>query len=286
MFDAVLRIAPFNIRLRSPFDSVVQHVETFYAAYPRIGHETFIDFDISIVPGRGLHRWIKPQARFELDGTDPFLPLPIDQAAPLFEWGLNWSIASRPLGYLVMHAAVLARDGNAIVLPGFPGAGKSTLCASLMLLADWQLFSDELAILDPSSSELQPNPRPISLKNESIDVVRQLPCARIGPSYPDTRKGTISHAAPNPPSIANSESTARCRWIVFPQFEAGCRPQCEELTRAEAFALISEQSFNKERMGKSGFDALCAMLDGARCFQIDYGSTEDGLALVQSICSS
>lgn len=285
MLDIVLRIAPFNVRLRSPFAVVQEHIQRFYAGNTRVQPgNAFVDFDIQILPGEGVRRWARPQARFLLDDLEPFLPLPADQAAPLFEWGLNWSIASRPLGYLVMHAAVLARGDQAIVLPGFPGAGKSTLCASLMLLDGWRLLSDELAILDPETARLHPNPRPVSLKNTSIDVVRRFDGAQLGPSYLDTRKGTISHAGVTAKSSAAAEDTATCRWIVFPQFKAGTLPHREAISRAEAFALISEQSFNKERMGEAGFHALCRMLDGATCHTVDFGTTDDGLRLIKAIC--
>ena len=230
-----------------------------------------------------MRRWWRPQVRFLLDDAESFFPLPSEQAAPMLEWGLNWCVAGRPLGYLVMHAAVLAKEGNAVMMPGFPGAGKSTLCASLCFLDHWQLLSDELAILDPASGELQPHPRPISLKNESINLVAAFQGARLGPIYADTRKGDISHAACPASSVAVASRTARVRWIVFPKFLRDTSPVCEEISRPEAFALISEQSFNNERMGEVGFYALCSMLSDARCFQITYGSTEDGLRLIHGI---
>lgn len=284
MLDTRLRIPPFNLRIRSAHPKVAAHLAHFYGAYRRLDGTSFIDFDLEVASGRGLRRYWRAQSRLKIDGAEPFLPLPADQAAPLLEWGLNWAIASRPLGYLVLHAAVVARQDAALVLPGFPGAGKSTLCASLCWLGDWRLLSDELAILDPITGDLTPNPRPIALKNESIEIVSRFPGARLGPSYADTRKGTVSHAAAPPHSIRDAEFPARCRWIVFPRFVRGTAGSIERIDRAEAFALISEQSFNKERMGESGFSALCGMLDGADCHAIEYGSTEQGLALIESIC--
>lgn len=285
MIDVTLYLAPVTVRLRAPFGTVRHHLETFYpdALRPsgRTGH--FIDFDIRIAHGTGWRRWLRPQARFLLDNTEPFLPLPASQAAPLFEWGLNWCLASRPLGYLVMHAAVVARDGDALVMPGSPGAGKSTLCAALTFIDQWQLLSDELAILAPESGSLQPNPRPISLKNESIDIVARFPGARLGRRYADTRKGTISHAAPPAASRTAVARQARCRWVIFPRFTPGSAPRCEAIGRAEAFARIAEQSFNRDRMGDTGFHALCGMLDKARCFDIAYDSTETALAMVRDI---
>ena len=286
MIDAVLHIAPFNVRIRSPFAAVGQHLETFYSGSHRVSPGSFIDFDIQVLHGKAARRWWRPQARFLLDGAEPFFPLPADQSAPMFEWGLNWCVASRPLGYLVMHAGVLAHAGDALMLPGFPGAGKSTLCASLCLLDHWRLLSDELAILDPTTGLLQPHPRPISLKNASIGLVSAFPQVRIGPVYRDTRKGDISHAACPSASVAAAAETARVRWVVFPRFDAGSAPRCGEISRAEAFALISEQSFNKERMGEVGFDALCELLSGARCFEAVYGSTTEGLRLLGEIADA
>lgn len=281
--DTVLHIAPYTVRLRSPFSVLQRHLDGFYADVPRGGRQDFIDFDVQVLPAGGLRRVWHPQARFLLDGEEPFFPLPAQQAAALFEWGMNWCVAQRPLGQLVMHAAVVAQGDAALMMPGFPGAGKSTLCAALLHLAGWRLLSDELAILDPASGMLLPHPRPISLKNASIAVVEAFPGARLGPVYRDTRKGDITHAACPAASMRQADVPARVRWVAFPRFDAGAAPHCERLSRAEAFVLISEQSFNNERMGEVGFDALCGLLSGAECFEMVYGSTDDALALVRQI---
>ena len=286
MFESLLRVPPFNLRLRSPFASVERHLADFYGDYPRLEPDAFVDLDLRIEPGRGIRRLWRPQARFLVNGEDPFFPLPADQAPALLEWGLNWSIASQTLGYLVVHAAVLARDdGRALVIPGFPGAGKSTLCAALAFLKQWRLLSDELTILDPETGEVIPNPRPISVKNDSIQIVGGFPGARMGPRYRDTRKGDISLVAAPADAVRAAETPARCNWIVFPRFDRGAAPSIESIPKAEAFALISEQSFNKERLGETGFRTLCRMLDESTCYGIEYGSTDDGLRLVEQICA-
>ncbi len=283
--DTTLRIPPFNIRLQSPFEEVEAHLARFYSRCERIVGDHFVDFHIRLLPGSGIHRFWRPQARFLVDDQNPFIPLPADQAAPMFEWGLNWTVASRSLGYSVLHAAVLAKGEDAIILPGFPGAGKSTLCASLALLEGWRLFSDELAILDPSDGRLLPHPRPISLKNQSIDIVAGFPGARIGPRFEDTRKGTVAHAAAPESSMDQASQPGRPRWLVFPRFEAGAQTQVVEIPRAEAFALIQQQSFNRDRMGDVGFDTICRLLSEVRCYATVYGSTLSGLEGIHRIVS-
>lgn len=267
---------------------MTDHLAFYYDDYhtkPQSDEYDFIDLDVALFPGRGIRRFWHRQSRFLLDTDEPFLPLPIEQAAPLLEWGLNWCMAIRPLGYLAIHAAVVARGGDAILLPGFPGAGKSTLCSSLVFLDGWRLLSDELALLDPVSGNLHPHPRPINLKNDSIGIVSSFPGARLGPHYFDTRKGTVAMAAPPIDSIKSAEQPARCRQVIFPTFVTGEDNWCEEISKAESFALIAEQSFNRDRMGESGFKALCNMLNEAKCYQIGYRSTDEALIMINSICS-
>jgi len=74
--------------------------------------------------------------------------------------------------------------------------------------------------------------------------------------------------------------------VVFPSFASGSAGDVAEICRAEAFALISEQSFNRERMGETGFRALCSMLDACRCYTIEYGDTQTALRLVDQICET
>lgn len=279
LLDAVIRIPPFVVRLRSEFLSVASHVDRFYSNYHR-PKSAFVDFDVRLVRTGLVRSFLSPQVRLLVDDLDPFLPLPACQAAPMLEWGLNWAIASRPLGYLVIHAAVLAKGDSAVVLPGVPGAGKSTLCASLSWLADWRVLSDELAILDPVTGALAPNPRPICLKNQSIDIVNKFGLVSMGPSYLDTRKGTVSHASIPAKSVLGADLLAKCRWVVFPRFSPNSAMRIDRISRADAFVRISEQSFNKERMGEDGFEVLSGMLDQAKCFEIEYGSTADALKLI------
>lgn len=286
MVDTVLEIPPFVVRVRSSFPAVARHLAFFYRDCRRPADDAFVDFDIRLRPGQGLRRWWRAQVRFELDGAEPFHPLPAEQAAPMFEWGLNYCVAQRPLGTLVMHAAVLAQGERALMLPGFPGAGKSTLCASLALCEQWRLLSDELAILDPVDGRLIPHPRPISVKNRAIAVVSAFPGARLGPVYNDTRKGSVSHLASPASALREACVRPRVAWVVFPRFDPQAPPRCAQISRVEAFALISEQSFNQERMGEHGFRALCDLLDAARCYEIGYRSTDEGLALVRQLCAA
>ena len=106
---------------------------------------------------------------------------------------MNWCVSIHANEYLKLHAAVVARGGTALIMPGVPGAGKSTLCAALGLNG-WRVLSDEHALIPPGTAEVVPLCRPVSLKNESIALIESFSQnAVFGPVSEETHKGTVAH---------------------------------------------------------------------------------------------
>src|SRR5437762_2465625 len=216
-----LRTGPVVNRIRSRMPKIAQNVALHYADHAIEDSSGFADFHVRIAPPRNLRRWIKPQVHFQFDGARPFLPLPANQAFAMLEWGLNWCVSAHCHQFLVVHAASVERSGLAVLLPGNPGAGKSTLCAGLVNRG-WRLLSDELSLLDLATGGVVPLPRPVSLKNESIDAIRRFsPGTVLGPPVHDTVKGSVAHMKPPTDSVRRAMETARPRWIVMPRYEGG-----------------------------------------------------------------
>ncbi|RMG29230.1 MAG: HprK-related kinase A [Gammaproteobacteria bacterium] len=283
MADALaFRVGPWTVRLHTPLPEVRRTAAFLYRDYPRPGPEAFVDYEIALLPGRGGRRWWRPQVRFLFEGQEPFAPLTRAQAYPFFEWGLNWCLAHHTADYLVLHAAVLERDGRALVLPGPPGAGKSTLCAALAL-SGWRLLTDELGLLSPADGCFHPLPRPVSLKNAAIDVIRRFSsAAALGPSCHDTHKGTVAHLRVPAGAVAALERPARPGRIVFPRFVPGLAGlRAGRLERARALVQLAEQAFNLALLGEAGFEALCALVDGTEALTLEYGDLAPALAWLE-----
>ena len=135
--------------------------------------------------------------------------------------------------YLLLHSAVVERQGKAVLFPAWPGSGKSTLSAALSLRG-WRLITDEFGMLKPGINEMVPLPRCIPLKNESIDVIRQFaPEAVMGPVFGKTRKGDVAHLSPGADSVRRMQETAVPAYVVFPRFvkEAPVKVQTEALSQ-------------------------------------------------------
>ncbi len=273
-----LRTGPFRFLIYSRRPDVVRGLATLYADFPVQEAADFHDYHIRIDKVSGPRRWYRPQVNFWQDGYSPFKPLPVQHAFALLEWGMNWCIAAEGQHYLMLHAAVLERNGRAVILPGDPGAGKSTLTAALVQ-SGWRLLSDELTLVDRRDGLIAPLARPISLKNHSIDIIRaRYPAAVIGDTSLDTHKGSVAHVRPPRESVERMDEKARPAHIVFPRWRADARTRLQPHSRADAFIHAATHGFNYSRMGRLGFQLNAALIDACDCWDFEYSSLDEALA--------
>ncbi|MFP5382053.1 MAG: HprK-related kinase A [Gammaproteobacteria bacterium] len=274
-----MRTGPFSVRVQSGVPQVAEGLAQLYGQFEvRSPHEAFADFHVSVDPPRGLRRWVRPQVSFALDGVPPFKPLPLDQAFPMLEWGLNWCVSTRAHQYLIIHAGVVEKNGRAAILPAPPGSGKSTLTAALML-SGWRLLSDELTLIDRKSGLLHPLPRPISLKNQSIDIIRAFNAeAFVNRESRDTVKGTVAHLRPLRESVRRQHEPARPGWVIFPRWVAGAPATLQPRSRAQTFMFLAQNAFNYSHLGADGFRVGSALIDQATCYDFEYGALDDAIA--------
>lgn len=274
-----LRTGPVVTSVRSRLDAVVSGIALHYAEHS-VGQATdFADFHVSVQRPLGLRRWIAPQVMFRFDGTASFAPLPGDQGFPMLEWGLNWCVSNHCHQFLIVHAAVLERGGRALLLPAPSGSGKSTLCAGLAFNG-WRLLSDELALLDPARGHVAPLPRPLSLKNESIDAIQAFASQAVfGAAVRETMKGTVAYVRPPAEAVARAAETALPAWVVFPRFVPGSHAVLEPTPKARAFMGLVECAFNYNVHGRNGFAALSRLVDAVDCYKFSYSSLEEAVSV-------
>ena len=274
---------PFRFRLQSGQPGVVRGLATLYADFPIEDDSGLRDFHIVVDSVVGPRRWYRPQINFWLDGRSPFKPLPQEHAFALLEWGMNWCVAGHCHHYLLLHAAVLERNGRCVILPGDPGAGKSTLTAALVLCG-WRLLSDELAIIDRDDGLLVPLARPVSLKNQSIDIIRAFDANAVlgAPAY-DTHKGTVSHLRPSADSVARMHEKGRAAHMVFPRWRAGASTALHARSKADAFMHAANHSFNYSLLGRLGFDLNAQLIDGCAYWDFEYSRLEEALAVFENL---
>jgi hypothetical protein len=278
-----LRTGAFITLIRSSVPSVAHGIGALYADFPLEEHSDFADFHISLEPPPTLRRWLYPQIVFDFDGYTPFKPLPLDQAFPMFEWGLNWCVSSHANQYLIIHAAVMEKSGFAVIMPAPPGSGKSTLCAALVNRG-WRLLSDELALISKDDGRAVPLPRPVSLKNESIGVIREFePTAIINRECRDTIKGTVAHMKPPGDSVARALETAKPGWVIFPRYRKDATTSLQPRSKGSTLMAVADNAFNYSLLGTAGFHMLADMIDACDCYDFTYSDLDQAIEVFAAL---
>ena len=275
-------LGPFLVRVRSDLPGVYDYLSRLYTDFP-LALDQGSHFDIAVVATRGFRRWFRPQANLIVNGDRPFLPLPADISGALFEWSLNWCIGTYAQQWIAVHAAVLERNGRALVLSGESGAGKSTLCASLVSRG-WRLFSDEFALIDPDSGRLTPLPRPISLKNASIAIVRaRSRDAVFGAEGVDIEGARFVHMKPPSESVRRAGEQAVPGWIILPRWAAGRPTALEALPKVHALMRLTDQSFNYNYLGARGYQCVVDLVGRSDCYTLEYSDLDDVLPRLDAL---
>lgn len=279
-----LQVASFRCLVRSDTGLLAAPFRQLYRDYAvEPTPAGFYDFRIRLSKSRSKF-WKNPLVNFDWEGSSPFPAHPLAHAHPLFEWGLNWCVATASGLHTVIHSAVVERDGLALVLPGQPGAGKSTLCAALAH-GGWRLLSDELTIVSQADGRVQAVPRPISLKNGSIGLIGdRFPTADLTRPVTQTHKGSIAYARAPDAAVAFAKVSAPIGYVVFPKYKAGAEMAYEPLSRAAALSELMKNTFNVGLLGAEGFEALAGAITHAHCYAVEYGDLSSILQWVDTTC--
>lgn len=279
----VLCSGPFKFRVVAPIKWVAQGLQLLYADYPLGAAGEFVDFNIVLERSTGVRRWWHTQVNFRYNGACPFVPLPVGHAFPLLEWAMNWCVSTQANHYLMLHAAVMEREGCAVIMPAPPGSGKSTLCAGLTSRG-WRLLSDELALISLSDYLISPLARPISLKNESIEVIRSFTHGVVlNQLTHDTSKGTVTHMKVPAEQVERMQERARARWVVFPRYVANTSAQLLLRSKANSMLELARNSFNYMVLGLTGFEVLTDVITAADCYDFTYSQLDEAVAVFDAL---
>ena len=279
------KVGPFTVSLKSREQTVISAIYKLYSPFARVGKEEYIDFHIELRCTSFLRRFYRPQIEFVLDGIVPFKPLPRSEAFPLFEWGLNWCIATRAHQHFMLHSAVLEKNGMGVILPAPPGSGKSTLCAALAF-SGWRLLSDEFALLSHDVDTLTPLVRPVSLKNQSVDVITtRYPNVEVGSFVKKTSKGDVAHIRPLKHWFDANNVKASPRWIVFPKYVKDSSTIIEPIVKSKGMLQLISNSFNYSELGEQGFESATKLAQRCDFYALTYSELDEALAFFNELAS-
>lgn len=279
-------LGPFSARIKGCEPSLIDFLYDTYRDVP-VGTSLsdVTDIAINIRPPSVFRKYVRRQVIPDPGFQVPAVPLPSQMSPLAFEMGVNLVVALKCCRLVTFHAGVVANDKGAILVSAGSGGGKSTLVSALML-EGYRLFSDEFALLGMEKPLLSSYPRPVSLKNESIDIVRELTGDEwISPVLSGTPKGKIAYRRARQDDIANVDGDAKTKLILFPSFNTSGEHYASRISSSEAMMRLIPSSTNYHLLGEAAYLSLSKMVEGAEAYEISYGSTEESLTIVRDLAA-
>ncbi len=279
--STIITVGPRTFRIGSDWRAIIDTLVTLYTDYPTAKVST-PDYTVRLEAAGFGRRLIRPSVSIRGDYTLPeAVPTSLAHGLIAAEMAMNLHIALGERRFLLLHASSAEKDGKVLIMTGESGSGKSTLSA-LLGSRGWRFMGDEFALVEPATGMIHPFPRPISLKNEAIGVMRALlPGGHFGPVQVATAKGDICHLVPGADAIAAMDIPAKPALILFPQF-GGARA-IRPVGTSETFVRLTQASTNYTALGEAGFDALTRLVTSVPACAIDYPDTDTALALVDEL---
>ena len=277
-------LGPFSARIQGTDSSLV---EFLYDAYRDVGARTELcdvtDIALKIGPPSWIRKYIRPQVICDPGFQVPVLPLPSHMSALALEMGMNLGVALKCCRYVTFHAGAVANEKGGILISADSGGGKSTLTASLME-EGYRLLSDEFGLLNMDDASLVAYPRPVSLKNQSIEIVRELSGSDwISSVLEGTPKGRIAYRRVRPGDIEGANKPATPRLILFPNYHPEGEHYARAVPSSEAMMRMIPSSINYHLLGERAYSALVRLMDTATAYEIGYKSTEQAHIIVSDL---
>ncbi|MEC8965486.1 MAG: HprK-related kinase A [Pseudomonadota bacterium] len=265
----------YRFRLNDIPPYIVTELKSLYGFNLTVGVNGYHDFSLSVKSTSPVRRYFRKQCIIEVEGVAPFNPISTEHMLPSLEWAMNWSVAAFEHTKLSIHSSVVVKNGKAILFPATSGSGKSTL-ATFLGANGWQMFSDEMALIDTATCEITPLYRPSSLKNNSIDIIKSL-CKNVclSATAVNTHKGDIAHATLYTPEEFGTFKPTVPAFVVFLRFSPGKVTTIMEMSQAEGFAMLLRNAFNYNILGKTGFETLSSVLNGSTALHVEYSDIHD-----------
>lgn len=189
--------------------------------------------------------------QLERDGLRLYEGTEVGYAAELLMGESCRSLAERSRGGLLFHAAAVARQGRALLLPGAIAAGKTTLAAWL-LTRGFDYLTDEIGYIPDGATTIQGFARPLNIKKTAWAVLHPY---LASDERPEDRLDSTGSYLLQPQALGARGIAAPLPLaaILFPRYEAESELVFEAVSPARAGLMLMETLVNARNLPDLGF---------------------------------
>jgi hypothetical protein len=190
---------------------------------------------------------------------------------------LEWYVVAAALSHrndlFQLHSAALCLPTQraGIVLVGDSGSGKTTLALALMLRG-FVPFSDDVALIDPETLELQPLRRAFHVSDDTRRLVKPLTFGLLGSD--DDPHGYFS-------PVQWAGQSAPERWLLFVEHHPEREPQLVPLAAPEAATAILAQALNLSKAPRLALAVAARLVERCSICRFLTSDIEASVAVLQ-----
>lgn len=188
--------------------------------------------------------------------------------------GCNQAATTKPVKAIRIHGGVAAADGQAVVVCGESGTGKSTLTAALVMNG-WQYLTDEVAVIHPSTHSITPYPKWIDLSTQSLGLLGLGFNSGIGPH------GLKHHVPPLRLGRVGEHATVKAIVVLSHTADSDATPRT--LTHGDAVAALLGNVFAGTWEHHDALQAVVDLCAAATVVQIPRLPLGEMVALVNAL---
>ena len=186
---------------------------------------------------------------------------------------VDFHLANLASDGLYLHAASLARHGQALIMPASSGSGKSTLTYWLTQHG-FHYMSDEATFVSLDSRMCTGFTRPAVLKLGSLDLFPNL----AAQSKLELRRGSgqpygwlIGVSALN---ALGMQHTPLIKSFIFPHFQPGSGFKYEQLSAAHTAFELARCLINARNLVQNGFPEVLRLAQAVPAWRLVYGDLQ------------
>ena len=186
---------------------------------------------------------------------------------------VDFHLANLASDGLYLHAASLARHGQALIMPASSGSGKSTLTYWLTQHG-FHYMSDEATFVSLNSRMCTGFTRPAVLKLGSLDLFPNL----AAQSKLELRRGSgqrygwlIGVSALN---VLGLQHTPLIKSFIFPHFQPGLDFKYEQLSAAHTAFELARCLINARNLAQNGFPEVLRLAQAVPAWRLVYGDLQ------------
>jgi hypothetical protein len=198
----------------------------------------------------------------------------LDEVAPTAKGALTIEAVNRQGFGLFLHAAMVHKEGKALLLPAPPGSGKTCLSAALAK-AGFSYCSDEMTLLDGETWRARGLPTALAVKEGAWELLR--------PLYPELSTlrahrradGRIVKYLPPPISASGPppDAPVPVRAIVLPHYVPGAVGELVTVGRADALqCLMTECVAMRMALTATQVRKMIRWVEAIDCYTLRFGN--------------